>query len=318
MVGLTEALLALDDEAIAFFTCRDLLHQKRLDVRKLWQLPAALRILRRQQPDGSWRYAGGRPAEEYGVEYEQIETFRQLGFLVELYGFDRRHEAVERAAEYLFRCQTSQGDFRGVNGSQYVPHFSGVLTALLARAGYAADPRLENSYQWLLYMRQQDGGWVFPFRTAGLTYYEAMPRRPIEPDRTRPFSHLITGMVLRAFAAHPARRRSEPARHAARLLASRFFQQDCYPDRRAPSNWRRPSFPFWYTDAVSALDSLTLIGIPPDHPGVAKALAWIESRRRPDGLYHFDLLRNKSVPNLDGWLTLAVARRNFGDSRRNS
>lgn len=285
MVGVTEALLASEDPAIRFFTRRDLLGEKRLDVRALWELPAAQRILRKQQADGSWLFGGARPGLTCGQDYTQLETYRRLGQLIELYGFDRRGQAIERAAEYLFRCQTSQGDFRGIYGSQYTPNYSAAFSELLVKARFAGDARLENSFEWLLYMRQQDGGWAIPMRTAGVSLTsEAMTRPPIEPVRGKPFSHLATGVVLRAFAAHPARRRSEPAQRAARLLASRVFARDPYRDRGDPSYWRKVSFPFWYTDAVSALDSLSRLGVPAGNCGVAKALAWVQSRRRSDGL----------------------------------
>ena len=58
-----------------------------------------------------------------------------------------------------------------------------------------------------------------------------------EPDRGRPASHLITGIVLRALAAHPRYRHSACTLRAAELLKSRFFRRDVYPDRAAPSNW---------------------------------------------------------------------------------
>ena len=48
---------------------------------------------------------------------------------------------------------------------------------------------------------------------------------PIQPDRSKAFSHLITGIVLRAFAAH---RRYRATREAGELLKSLFqAQQVC-------------------------------------------------------------------------------------------
>jgi hypothetical protein len=42
----------------------------------------------------------------------------------------------------------------------------------------------------------------------------------------------VTGVVLRAFAAHEKYGHSEAARAAGELLASRFFEKDAYPDRQ--------------------------------------------------------------------------------------
>jgi len=44
------------------------------------------------------------------------------------------------------------------------------------------------------------------------------------------------------------------------LLASRLFAADTYPDRRAPGYWTTFSYPFWFTDLLSALDSLSRLG----------------------------------------------------------
>jgi len=51
--------------------------------------------------------------------YDQLETFRQLGTLVDKFGYTRDHQAVERAAGFLFSFQTEQGDFQGIYGNQY-------------------------------------------------------------------------------------------------------------------------------------------------------------------------------------------------------
>jgi hypothetical protein len=52
-------------------------------------------------------------------------------------------------------------------------------------------------------------------------------------------------MILRAFAAHPEHRRSEAARTAAGLLASRFFRPHAYSSYRAAGYWIKFQYPFW-------------------------------------------------------------------------
>jgi hypothetical protein len=70
-------------------------------------------------------------------------------------------------------------------------------------------------------------------------------RETLEPYRSRPSSHLVTGIVVRALAAHPGYRHAPGTRRAAELLKSLFFHRDVYPDRAAPSNWLVISYPFW-------------------------------------------------------------------------
>ena len=114
-------------------------------------------------------------------------------------------------------------------------------------------------------------------------------------------------MVLRAFAAHPARRRSREARAAAELLAARLYRRDTYGDRGDRSYWDRVSFPFWFTDVVSALDSLSLVGTAVEAPPVRAALEHVLGLQRADGTFAFRVLKGKD-PELPSWICLAVCR----------
>ncbi len=304
-------LLGSRNPAIVFFARRDLAHARAGPVAALWKSPAVARILRRQNADGSWTYPGGKARVRARANYDQLETFRQVGVLVEEFGLDREHAALARSAEYLFSFQTRQGDFRGIYGTQYATTYVGAIMELLIKAGYARDPRIAKGFRWLLSMRQNDGGWAIPARTVGAPFSALMRDerypRPLAPDRTQPFSHLVTGMVLRAFAAHPTRRRSREARAAGALLASRLFEKDAYGDRGDAAFWERVSFPFWFTDIVSALDTLSLLGFTKTDAEIATALARVRRTQQRDGTFRFALLRNKD-PDLPLWICLALSR----------
>ena len=177
-----------------------------------------------------------------------IETWRQFRFLIERYGMTRAHPQVERAAEFIFSCQTEEGDIRGFLANQYATYYTGAVMALLIQAGYAEDARIEKGFQWLLGMRQDDGGWSIPMITHKLdraTQYRLASEyaEPLQPDRTKPFSHHWTGMVLRAFAVHPTYRHSAEARAAGELLKSRFFLPDAYSSYRHPDTGCASSTP---------------------------------------------------------------------------
>ena len=302
------ALLASGNPAIEYFTRRDLLGEKVAPIETLWDLPCVERILRKQQRDGSWKYHGGSARIRSGEDYNQIETYRMLGELVEKYGLNRRHPQIRKAAEFLFRCQTAGGDFRGIYGPLYSPNYTAGIMELLIKAGYGDDPRIEKGFSWLLSMRQDDGGWAIPMRTVRASYKTSVVSgAAIEPDRTRSFSHLATGVVLRAFAAHPVYKRLREARHAGALLASRFFKRDPYPDRGTPEYWGRVSYPFWFTDIVSALDSLSRMGFSKNNTQIARALDWLKDRQDSNGLFRLKLLRGKDK-DLICWVCLAVCR----------
>jgi hypothetical protein len=173
-----------------------------------------------------------------------METYRILRELVEKYCMNTGSSSLRKAAEFLFSCQTHEGDFREICGTQYVPYYSAAIMELLIKSGYSEDSRISTGFEWLISIRQNDGGWAFPLRTVGKKLYvETFKARTVEPDRSKPFSHLVTGIVLRAFAAHSTYRKSSAAAHAGHLLVSRFFKADTYPDRRAPSFWTSFSYP---------------------------------------------------------------------------
>jgi Squalene-hopene cyclase C-terminal domain len=306
----TSTLASSSNRAISFFARSDLLGERAGPVSQLWELPDPVRIIRGQAPSGAWSYPG-KAALRSPENYDQLETFRQLGILVEKYGFTRKHPAVARAAEFLLSFQTPEGDIRGIYGNQYATTYVGAITELLVKAGYAADPRIQKMFNWLLAMRQSDGGWAIPMWTGGYRYSDFLDLdhhpEPLAPERSKPFSHLVTGMVLRAFAAHPDWSGSEEARQAGELLASRLFNRDPYGDRGDASYWERVSFPFWFTDMVSALDTLSRLGFSPRSAPIAAALARLSELQRDDGTFAFKLLRDKDQ-DLPWWICLAVFR----------
>jgi hypothetical protein len=303
-------LAASGNPAISHFAQRELLGRDVGPVSVLWELKEARSIVGRQQPNGSWRYPGGKDSIRSRTNYDQLETFRQVGFLVEQFGFTREHPALARAAEFLFSFQTPEGDFRGIYSQQYATTYVGAIMELLIKAGYADDARMAKAFAWLLSMRQDDGGWAVPLRTACVRYMDAIDRKrypePIPPVRAQRSSHLVTGMVLRAFAAHPSYRSSGEGRRAADWFASRLYQRDAYPDRGDPSYWERVSFPFWFTDIVSAFDSLSRFGFPVE--GTVRAgIARLRKLERQDGTFALRLLKGKDK-DLPWWISLAIRR----------
>jgi hypothetical protein len=280
-------LLAAGDAALTYLVRRDLVDEEVGPVEILWEVPQAKKLLHKQQADGSWRYPGQNRKRYPETDYDLLETFKSLSQLVAKYGFDRRHPAVERAAAYIFSCQTEEGDIRGILGTQYMPYYHAILTELLIRAGYADDGRIERGLEWLLSVQQDDGGWLIPMQAvpAREKTREMWRADPVPPDRSLPHAHLATGMVLRAFAVHPRYRRREEVRVAGEVLKSRFFQPDKYNDRKAPGYWTKFQYPFWWNNLLTALDSLSLIGFPADDEDVQRGLAWFVDRQEEDGLW---------------------------------
>jgi hypothetical protein len=302
------SLLKTNNEAIIAFVRRDLLDEA-VSVENLWRLAEPQKILRKQRPNGSWKYPMTKNDACLQGYYNQYETFKNLAILVEMFGFNKEHPAIANTAEYFFSIQSREGDFRGIYCNQYSPNYSGAIAELLIKAGYVNHANIEKFFRWLLDVRQNDGGWAIPFRTRGYRIEVITDHsETIQPDASKPFSYMVTGAVLRAFAAHPGYRKTKEAQQAGNLLLSSMFKKDNYPDRAAAEYWLRFSFPFDYTHLVSALDSLSLLGFSAREPQMQEALQWFIKNQQHDGLWKFRIVRGTNRDGLELWLAMAVCR----------
>ena len=302
------ALLAASDTALAYFTRRDLLGETVGPIESLWELPEAQRIVKKQMPDGRWRYPGKTESGVPGQNYDLLETFRQLGILVEQFGFTRKHTALEKAAAYVFSCQTEAGDIRGILSNQYMPYYHGMILARLIQAGYIDQPRVRRGLEWLLAMRQADGGWIVPVQGVHPRTAEMWPGPPVKPDPGWRSSHLATGMALRAFAVHPQYRSDPGARQAAERLKGRLFKPDHYYDRQASEYWLKFQYPFWWTNLLTALDCLGRMGYSAGDADISKGMAWFIENQAEDGLWPTGYGSGRRAESMRRWVGLAACR----------
>jgi len=311
-----DALLALQNEAITFFARRDLLGETVAPIDSMWALAEPQGMLRKQSADGSWKGAKKGTLAYPENHATLVATYKAFRMLVERYRFTRKAAPVARAAEYLFSFQTQEGDIRGFIGNQYATYYTGYILSLLMRAGYAEDPRVDKGMQWLLKMRQEDGGWTVPIQThpfACKTIYRLTSSyaEPVEPRRTQPFSHLGTDMALRAFAAHPAFCTSAEARHAGELLKARFFKRDTYASYGAARYWTR--FVHWWPNLLTAMESLLQLGFAANDPDIQKGLQWFCENIKEDGLWDLayggkEIPRSRNYAQERGWLSLRICQ----------
>ena len=300
-------LASTADPAIKYFFETDITGDPSLGKEVVWGSRQVQSILNKQRKDGSWKYPSSKSRAFPKLDYDLYETTTVLANLVEIYGLNNSHPAIQLAAEYLFSNQSTQGDIRHIYANQYSPNYSAMIAELLIKAGYKNDTRVIKILDWLLANRQQDGGWALPFRTQGFNLRSFDLDKTIEADFSKASSAMITGVVLRAMAIHPEFKNRNEIKIAAGILADSLFTADKYPDRKSKDYWTRFGYPFMYTDLVSALDSLSLVGGFEKHPNTQKALAWLKERQTDDGLFDLRITRGNRI-NQEMWMSIAVYR----------
>lgn len=304
------ALLNWTDESLTYFINRDLFQKTVEPVESIWGMAGAVQLVNKQQKDGSWKYPGKTDGSVPDQNYFLLETYRYLSVLVEMYGFNRKHPAIRKAAEYVLSCQTMEGDIRGIIGNQYMPYYHGAILELLIKAGYQDDPRVAAGLEWLLSMRQVDGGWIVPTQVvpSGKRTPQFGSGDPVDPDRSRPHAHMATGMVLRAFAAHSNYQKRPEIIAAGDCLKTRFFEADKYNDRRAPSYWLKFQYPFWWTSLLTSLDTLSRLNYDRNDEDIARGLAWFITNQNEDGLWPTGYDKGRNADANRHWVGLAICR----------
>ena len=298
------------EDSLAYYITRDLLDRPVYPTTDLWDLPEAKYFVKKQLEDGSWKYPGKIYESVPDQNYALLETFRNLRMLVEVYGFTSEHPTLQKAAEYVFSCQTEEGDIRGILGNQYMPYYHGAILELLIKAGFGDDTRTKLGLEWLLTMQQNDGGWIVPTqlvppkeRTSD--YWQS---DPLPPDRSKPHAHLATGMVLRAFAAHPAYQRRTEVINAGNALKSRILKPDRYNDRKGKSYWLKFQFPYWWTNLGTCVDSLARLDFDPWDEDISRGLDWFIANQEDDGLWPTGYGSGKKSAQNRRWVGLAICR----------
>jgi hypothetical protein len=282
------------------------------EFKNLCKFGVRLRILACQREDGSWRKDKVKaPSLENQPEF-LIETLKNAYKLYD-YGCRLDNLQVRSSIQYLFSSQTPEGDFRATAFNEYSLGFHALTLEILCRYGLDREARIQKGFAWILKNRQKDGGWAIPCRTISKDQVEQRyqrasgnKKRPFRSDRSKPFSHFITGIVLRALAESATWRGSKECQKAGELVLSRFFKEDRYQDRRSASHWLELTYPFWTTNILSSLDSLSKIGFPADQPMIFRSLDWLLSKQNHLGYWESDATKAALEDHL--WMTFAVLR----------
>jgi hypothetical protein len=242
----------------------------RAALREIGRTGWAAALLQDQWRDGHWVTPGSTGAELYRPKYV-VTNWRAI-VLADL-GMTRADPRIRRTAELiLLRWGGPKGDLSGRAGEICV---TGNAVRTLVRFGYLDHPAVQRSIAWIARTQKRDGGWhCFPSRTGTLDGWEG----------------------LAALAEIPPDRRDDSVRRSIERGAEFYLERHLFDEGRpryAP--WYRLHYPnHYYYDGLVGLRILTRLGYGAD-PRLAPALAWLRSKRAPDGRWALDAVH----PDLD-------------------
>jgi hypothetical protein len=262
---------------------RDIL-DKRIDDYELTAAKKAIiasatvvRILRKQNPRGYWEQPDSPYLPKYRSSYWTI-------MILSLLGMDRTNKQVARACDFIFKFQQAEGGFASESTASAVREYgfrlhrlqkagrlleqrefvssliyesqlsclTGNMVASLIRIGYADDPRVKKSLEWLVRIQNRDGGWLCP-------YWKAHIR-----DKHGCFMGTICPME--AFSEVPRNNQPEEVKEtiskgAEFLLMHHLFKAEHHGYEMINPAWLKLSFP-WFAgyNILRGLDVLTKLG----------------------------------------------------------
>ena len=228
-------------------------------------------ILANQLASGQWDAPGTGARELYVPKY--IATNWRLLVLSDL-GATRGTPGVERAAELMLTAEDGPKGGLGGEGSEVC--FTGNAVRMFTRLGYADDPRIVRSTEWLVQHQKADGGWhCFPSESGTIDCWEA----------------------LAAFAALPTSRRTSGVEEAIRRGAEFYLSGGLLGEREGPyAPWLRAHYPVhYYYDFLVGLDTLTRLGFGAD-PRIDPAVDHLVAQRSPEGTWNLGPLHPDIPP----------------------
>ena len=267
-------LLEKDQPSIRYRTLTELLGRplkdpEVVDARdRILRTGWAAEILARRAPNGGWADTGSQYRPKY------LSTNWMMLVLSDL-GLTRSESVVDELCEFWMNgFAAKNGGLGGSSGG--IPHYcvAANMARALIRFGYADDPRVTRTLEWLVQIADPKGGWSCFGRGRNLDSWEA----------------------LSAFAVYPREKWTPRMQEVVEKGAEFFLQRELHRqgDRYAP--WYRFHYPVhYYYDLLVGLDFMTALGYGAD-PRMGFALGFLRSRRRRDGRWSLDAVH----PDVEG------------------
>jgi hypothetical protein len=67
--------------------------------------------------------------------------------------------------------------------------------------------------------------------------------------------------------------------------------------------WTKFTLPYHWTDILSTLDTLTLLGIK-NHPKIKEIIGWFEKHKQVNGVYDVSVMAGAKYRDVKYWITL--------------
>ena len=289
--------------------------------------PLISELLKFQRKDGSWE-----STEILGLTMANpiLNTSQAMCRLAYL-GLDKKHPAIQKAAEYLFSFQLESGAWPGVVnasmalwmketskkstepyfthsdlGNVIAPGLTGFPLRSLAMCGYAKDDRAEKAYEFLLTLLSPDGSWPYIISPEGETGYQAVGYRKMPNSRYG--CRTNTSVVLNCFAYHPKRRNSKNAKKALDLLLARETRERQhlgFEVARMIGTEAAHGFLTYYArfDVAMILDLCWRIGATKEDPRVKDLIKYIQETQGEHGIWTYE-----PKPQVSRWVTFDILR----------
>ena len=266
-------------------------------------------LVKTQISDGSWESVDPSGAIQGEKLYWTAQALVRFGYL----GYSPQHTVVQRGAEFIFSRQLEDGSWPlpaswaavdGVDGYSMIPLQTAIPLRGLAACGFAADPRAERAYDWLLAQRLDDGAW--PVGIAGGNYGYIAGYRRLPHSRWGCRSNTTAAIIC--LSLH-LQRRTSPQTHRAldHLLGRETREQHNlgYEVARTIGAERARGFLTFFArfDPALILDLCWRCTASPEDERLSNLIEFVRSLQGPYGLWEY-----ASRPQVSRWVTYDLLR----------
>ena len=308
-------LLADPSPSLRYLVLHELF-QRPLDDPELQELdslraadPLIQDLVKTQNADGSWESVDPSGSIQGEKLYWSTQVLVRLGYL----GVDRTHPAVQHGAEFIFSCQLEDGSWPlppsrasvdGIDGYSMIPLQTSIPLRGLAACGFAADPRSERAYEWLLRQRLDDSAWpvgIAAGNFGGVAGYRRLPH-------SRWGCRTNTTAALICLSHHPQRCTSSPAHQALDHLLGRETREQLnlgYEVARTIGAEKAHGYFTYFTrfDPALLLDLCWRSNASADDARIQNLIDFIRGSQGPYGLWEY-----ANRPQVSRWLTFDLLR----------